>query len=60
DHAVLENEEEENSRFSISFDLALTAPPATAGDPPEYLAPHPGDWDPAPGGDSGSAHASRQ
>jgi hypothetical protein len=60
DHAVLENEDPEESRFSISFDLVLSAPRAGArgtGDaadcegggiqgaaPPEYLAPHPADW----------------
>ena len=44
DHAVLENEEPDDSRFSLSLDLVLTAPQAAAGEPPEYLAPHPGDW----------------
>lgn len=44
DHAVLENQDPEDSRFSISFDLVLTAPPAENGKPPEYLAPHPQDW----------------
>jgi hypothetical protein len=57
DHAVLENEDPDDSRFSISLDLVLTAPPAPqAGatpasqlasppaSPPEYLAPHPADW----------------
>jgi hypothetical protein len=47
DHAVLENQDPEECRFSISFDLALTAP-ATAGlaglEPAEYLAPHPSEW----------------
>ena len=43
DHAVLENEDPDDSRFSISFDLALTAP-AGSPEPPEYLAPHPSDW----------------
>ena len=42
-HAVLENEDDDDSRFSISFDLALSAP-ADSREPPEYLAPHPGDW----------------
>jgi len=46
DHAVLENMDPDDSRFSISLDLALSAAPAEAGDPPEYLAPHPSDWDP--------------
>ena len=45
DHAVLENEDPDDSRFSISMDLVLTAPIASAGGPPEYLAPHPGDWE---------------
>ncbi len=44
EHAVLENDDPDDSRFSISLDLVLTAPKAGAGAPPEYLAPHPGDW----------------
>ena len=45
DHAVLENEDPDDSRFSISLDLVLTAPKAgEGGAPPEFLAPHPGDW----------------
>jgi hypothetical protein len=55
DHAVLENQDPDDFRFSISFDLALSAPRAAAeggegtasGEdqaPPEYLAPHPADW----------------
>jgi hypothetical protein len=53
DHAVLENEDPDDSRFSISMDLVLTAPPAlpsaaTRASPlassAEYLAPHPADW----------------
>lgn len=45
DHAVLENEDPDDSRFSISFDLVLTAPSADAdGAAAEYLAPHPGEW----------------
>ena len=45
DHAVLENEDPDDSRFSISLDLVLTAPKAgEGGPPPEYLAPHPRDW----------------
>ena len=48
-HAVLENEDPDDSRYSISFDLALSAPPAAAGDgSPEYLAPHPSDWQEVP------------
>lgn len=44
DHAVLENEDPNDSRFSISLDLVLTAPAASSGGPAEYLAPHPADW----------------
>jgi uncharacterized protein (TIGR02466 family) len=44
DHAVLENPDPQESRFSISFDLVLTAAPARGGESPEYLAPHPADW----------------
>lgn len=44
DHAVLENGDPQESRFSISFDLVLTAPLSSRGEPPEYLAPHPADW----------------
>jgi 5-oxoprolinase (ATP-hydrolysing) subunit B len=45
EHAVLENEDESDSRFSISIDFVLTAPPAGSGEsPPEYLAPHPSQW----------------
>jgi uncharacterized protein (TIGR02466 family) len=44
DHAVLENRDPDDSRYSISLDLVLTAPKASAEAPPEYLAPHPGDW----------------
>lgn len=45
EHAVLANSDPEESRFSISFDLVLTARPCGNGpQPPEYLAPHPGDW----------------
>jgi hypothetical protein len=48
-HAVLENEDPDDSRYSVSFDLALSAPPAAAGDgSPEYLAPHPSDWQEVP------------
>lgn len=48
DHAVLENADADDSRFSISLDLVLTAPKAGDGMPPEYLAPHPQDWYAAP------------
>ena len=45
DHAVLENEDPDDSRFSISFDLALSAPSGNSdGAAAEYLAPHPGEW----------------
>jgi len=44
DHAVLENVDPDDSRFSISLDLVLTAPATPDGTPPEYLAPHPSDW----------------
>jgi len=44
DHAVLENEDPNDSRFSISLDLALTAPKGEGDASAEYLAPHPGDW----------------
>ncbi len=43
DHAVLPNEDPDDTRFSLSIDFVLTAP-ATAADPGEYLAPHPGRW----------------
>lgn len=47
DHAVLVNGDQD-ARFSVSFDLVLTA--SCPGDPregpPEYLAPHPSTWDP--------------
>ncbi len=45
DHAVLENQDPDDSRFSISLDLVLTAPRGPqAGGSAEYLAPHPADW----------------
>lgn len=44
DHAVLENDDPDDSRYSISLDLVLTAPAAGDGTTPEYLAPHPQDW----------------
>ncbi|WP_254216830.1 TIGR02466 family protein [Synechococcus sp. CCY 9618] len=43
DHAVLPNGDPDDSRFSLSLDVVLTAA-ATAPDPGEYLAPHPGRW----------------
>lgn len=45
DHAVLENDDDEDRRFSISMDFVITAPAEpSAGWRPEYLAPHPGAW----------------
>jgi len=44
DHAVLENEDPDDSRFSISLDLVLTAPQGEGSASAEYLAPHPGGW----------------
>jgi hypothetical protein len=46
DHAVTANDDAEELRLSVAFDLALTAPPAGPQDPapPEYLAPHPSQW----------------
>ena len=48
DHAVTANDDPEDRRLSVAFDLALTAPCAAAGTegPPEYLAPHPSQWTP--------------
>ena len=49
DHAVTANEDPDDVRLSLAFDLALTAP--LAGDqqaPAEYLAPHPAQWTPLP------------
>ena len=43
DHAVLENCSD-NTRFSISFDLVLTAPPGPSS--AEYLPPQPSLWAP--------------
>ena len=55
DHAVLENADPDDFRFSISFDLVLTAPrcgeddgTAEAFATAEYLAPHPSDWQEVP------------
>lgn len=56
DHAVTANDQLEEQRLSLAFDLALSAPLIhTPGQgPPEYLAPHPDQWmqltpPPAPG-----------
>lgn len=48
DHAVTDNSSGDDLRLSIAFDLVLSAPPASASAaaPPEYLAPHPSQWDP--------------
>ena len=48
DHAVTDNGSGDDLRLSIAFDLVLSAPPASASAaaPPEYLAPHPSQWDP--------------
>jgi uncharacterized protein (TIGR02466 family) len=43
DHAVLPNDDPDDTRFSLSIDFVLTAPEA-APHPGEYLAPHPGRW----------------
>ena len=62
DHAVTCNDEDEELRLSVSFDLVITAPASgsgsavgtgfQAGSAPEYLSPHPSDWTalPAPAG----------
>jgi uncharacterized protein (TIGR02466 family) len=45
DHAVLPNQDPDDLRSSLSIDFALTAPVAGDGvTPPEYLAPHPSQW----------------
>ena len=44
DHAVLENEDPDDNRFSISLDLVLTAPKGDGTAAAEYLAPHPTTW----------------
>ena len=46
DHAVTSNDDPEDLRLSLAYDLALTAPLAepTQPGPPEYLAPHPSHW----------------
>jgi uncharacterized protein (TIGR02466 family) len=43
DHAVLPNDDPDDTRFSLSIDFVLTGP-AGAAAPGEYLAPHPGQW----------------
>ena len=42
DHSVIENVDEESLRISISFDFVLTA--RASDRPPEYLSPHPHQW----------------
>lgn len=45
DHAVTANEDPDDVRLSLAFDLALTAPLASGEQvPAEYLAPHPAQW----------------
>jgi 5-oxoprolinase (ATP-hydrolysing) subunit B len=45
DHAVTANDDPDDLRLSLAFDLALSAPLVVAdGAPPEYLAPHPAHW----------------
>jgi len=50
DHAVMPNDDCDDLRLSLAFDLALTAPLASAdaAAPPEYLAPHPAQWSELP------------
>ena len=50
DHAVTPNDDCDDLRLSLAFDLALTAPLASAdaAAPPEYLAPHPAQWSEVP------------
>ena len=49
DHAVTANEDPDDLRLSLAFDLALSAPLAEGQlAPPEYLAPHPSQWTPLP------------
>lgn len=43
DHAVLPNEDPDDTRFSLSIDFVLTAPEVTPHRG-EYLAPHPDRW----------------
>jgi hypothetical protein len=46
---VLENNDDDDRRFSISMDFVITAPAeASAAGRPEYLAPHPSGWEPVP------------
>ena len=42
DHSVLENADPDGLRVSVSFDFVLTA--RAAERPPEYLSPHPNQW----------------
>ena len=46
DHAVTVNDDVDDLRLSLAFDLALTAPFLQDGEAalPEYLAPHPAHW----------------
>ena len=50
DHAVTANEDPDDVRLSLAFDLALSAPLAEGEHAPaEYLAPHPAQWSDLPG-----------
>jgi uncharacterized protein (TIGR02466 family) len=53
DHAVTPNDDNDDLRLSLAFDLALTAPlaPSDTPAPPEYLAPHPAQWTEVPAPD---------
>jgi hypothetical protein len=49
DHAVTANDDPDDLRLSLAFDLALSAPLAEGElAPAEYLAPHPSQWTPLP------------
>lgn len=50
EHAVLANEDPDDRRVSISLDFVLTAPATAGSAPPEYLAPHPSQWQEVGGG----------
>jgi hypothetical protein len=49
DHAVTANDDADDRRVSLAFDLALSAPLSrdAVEAPPEYLAPHPQQWSPS-------------
>jgi len=49
EHAVTANDDPDDLRLSLAFDLALSAPLAEGElAPAEYLAPHPSQWTPLP------------